>query len=71
MPDVLDAPTRRLAEKWAGERCYLDGAPARILGRANRVATVAVLPDGPHEEYSWHVVGRIMQAGGFFDSQWS
>ena len=62
-----DPIQRKIADRYTGERCYLDGAPARITGRLNSVGTVA--PDDPavsSVEFSWHAINRIMQAGGYF-----
>jgi len=62
----------KLADKWAGEKCFLNGKPAKILGRLNRVATIAILPDGPSEQFSWQQVERTMRKHfGNFDAQWS
>ena len=57
----LNADSRKLAERWAGEACTINGEPARITGRLEAFATVATLdPDGPAVPYSWHTVARVM-----------
>ena len=63
-----DTITRAIADKWTGQRCYLNGAPARIVGRLNDFGIVA--PDNPSVpslEYSWHTINRVMEKGGFFE----
>ena len=62
------ARTDTLANRWAGERCYLDGRPAKITGRLNPVATVAVLPDGPTCEFFWGHVDKVKRNNQQFDS---
>jgi len=59
---------KRLADKWAGEECTLDGKPARVLGRLNDFATIAQIPDGKKAEWTWDKVERIMYGGGSFKS---
>ncbi|MFA5158563.1 MAG: hypothetical protein WC451_05275 [Patescibacteria group bacterium] len=59
---------KQMAEKWTGEKCTLDGKPARVLGRLNNFATIAQIPDGLKADWCWDIVDRIMTAGGNFKS---
>lgn len=67
----MDAITRAIADRWAGEPCYLDGAPAKITGRLNAYGTVAPLDVGLGKvEHSWHTINRVMrERGGFFETR--
>lgn len=70
MEENRDPIARAISERWTGERCYLDGAPARIVGRLNRFATVAPdNPDVPAIDYSWHTVNRVMERGRYFETR--
>ena len=62
--------TRQLAEDYCGELCTLDGEPARIVGRAERFATVLHHPQrGLHVQYAWETVHHVMSTqGGAFKS---
>jgi len=64
----MDTISRAIAEQFAGRRCYLDGAPAKIVGRQNGAATVATDDGQRAMEWSWHTVNRVMRCGGFFES---
>lgn len=71
-PEAL-AKSKRLtidaiADRWAGAACMLDGKPAKVTGRLNQHATVAVLPDGYHCEFTWRQVDNVMTSGGRFIS---
>ncbi len=68
--EAEDFRRNALAEMWAGEACTLDGRPAKIMGRANRFATVGTLdPTGPAVQFSWDSVNGIMlRHGGRFQS---
>ncbi len=69
--EIQTAEQRRLAGKYSGRRCTLDGKSAIIGGRANKFATVGILPDGYDCEFSWQAVERIMTASdgqGSFNS---
>lgn len=56
-----------IKRQWVGHRCYINGAPARIIGNKLRFAIIradnAQIPD---TEWSWYIVDRIMRSGGFF-----
>jgi hypothetical protein len=57
-----------IADQWTGERCYLDGAPAKIVGRLLPFAHV-VTDDGKRSvEWAWHTVNRIMRRDRYFVS---
>lgn len=67
--EIQTAEQRRLANKYSGQHCTLDGKPAIIGGRSNKFATVGILPDGYDCEFSWQAVERIMTVGnGSFNS---
>lgn len=54
-------PTRtEIANRWAGMPCYLDGKPAKIVGRLKDFATVAALDCSASVEFAWETVNRIM-----------
>jgi hypothetical protein len=60
--------TQRLADQWTGSRCTLDGKPARVIGRLNRFATVAQIPDGHAVDFTWKQVDNVMTFGCRFMS---
>lgn len=64
----IDKMQQRLADKWAGERCYLNGAPAKVCGRLNRFATIAALDSDASAEFAWHTVNAVMNRGRFFET---
>lgn len=55
------ATIQRIADKWAGESCLLNGELAKVVGRVNGFATISPLdPEIGTASYSWHTVDRIM-----------
>lgn len=65
---MQDTITRAIADRWAGEKCYLNGAPATVRGRLLPFAKITPQDERlAAVEYSWHTVQRIMERGGFFD----
>ena len=60
---------RLKADKYGCVDVTLDGQPAKIIGFAMRFATIVTIdPHGPHFEWSWEAVDRIVAAGGAFKS---
>ena len=59
---------QQIADEWSGKACTLDGKPAKVMGRKNPFATVAILPDGYHCEFTWGQVDNVMVFGGRFMS---
>jgi len=58
---------KRIANKYAGKRCTLNGQAATVTGRLNRFAKVVRLQDTElGTEWSWETVERIMEKGGKF-----
>ena len=55
-----DTITEIIADRWAGETCWLNGKEAKVTGRLNRFATVGTLDGSQRFEYSWHTVNRVM-----------
>lgn len=67
---MTESIIRMIADKWVGERCYLNGAPAKIVGRLNRVGTVAPLDASlPDESWSWPAINRIMLTSKYFETK--
>ncbi len=64
-----DTITKAIADRWAGEKCHLNGAPSKITGRLNKFATIAPLNIAiASVEFNWHTVNRVMlEKGGFFE----
>ena len=58
----------KTSDKWAGSLCFLDGKRAKVMGRLNQFATVAVLPDGHSAQFTWNQVDNVMTFGGRFMS---
>lgn len=52
---------KRLADRWAGAECYLDGKLAIISGRLQDFATIGTLDGSQSVEFSWLAVDRIMR----------
>jgi hypothetical protein len=66
----MTATIKAIADQYSGAACYLDGVPAKIVGRANEFATVAALNSAAAVQYSWHAVNRIMRdRGRFFETK--
>ena len=68
MPEYRTAECATIANLYAGKQCTLDGAPASILGRMNRFATIASLNSALRAEYAWETVARVMAKDGAFRS---
>lgn len=65
----MDTIRKAIADQFAGQACYLDGAPAKIMGRLERFAIVATLdPSGPRVEYDWHTVNLVMRRDRYFSA---
>ena len=63
---------QEIADQWAGESCWLDGQRAKVCGRLNQFATIAVLPDGYSCEFTWGQVDNVMKCcGGHFASAYT
>lgn len=59
----------KLADKWAGSDCTLDGKPARVRGRLLKFAIVGQTMGGVQVEYAWATVEHVMvNKGGAFKS---
>lgn len=59
----------RIANKWTGHACLLDGQQARITGRLNDFASIAPLdPRIGCVEYTWDGVNEIMEGDRRFRS---
>ena len=57
--------TQWIANRYAGKRCYLNGAPAKIIGRLCAQAWIAPLNTAlAPVQYSWHTVQRVMRQAG-------
>lgn len=63
-------PTERqaIADKWTNQECFLDGKPAKIIGRVAGFATVYILGKATTVEFAWETVDRIMQRDKRFKS---
>lgn len=58
----------RIADRFAGRDCTLNGIPARICGRLHRFATVATVSGLCSVEFAWPTVERIMERDGQFQA---
>lgn len=59
---------KRIADRWAGTQCYLDGKLAIIAGRLNDFATIATLDGSQSVDFAWLTVDRIMRGRMEFKS---
>lgn len=70
---MLDTYTQPIADRWAGEHCYVEIAgveyPAKIAGKLLPIGSVAPIDSRiPAVSFSWHVIGRIMLGSKLFRS---
>jgi hypothetical protein len=56
-----DPVCKAIAEQWVGKVCWVNGHPAKVLGRLKRFATIASDNGLVSVEYSWHTVNTIMR----------
>ena len=49
-----------IAEKYAGEDCFLDDEPAVVQGRLLKFAEVKSLTSSKEATFSWEAVERVM-----------
>ncbi len=65
MPESM---RRAIADRWTGERCYLDGAPAKVIGRLLPFARIVTNDGARSYEWAWQTVNTIMQRDRCFTS---
>lgn len=63
-----DPVCKAIAEEWVGEACWIDGHPAKVVGRLCRFAMIRSDNGILCVEYSWHTVDRVMRAHKEFKS---
>ncbi len=64
----MNNESTKIADKYRGALCTINGHPAKICGRPPMFATVAALDTkvGISAEWSWHGVESVMAKGGNF-----
>jgi hypothetical protein len=55
-----------IADRWTGERCTLNGLPAKITGRLLKFGFVSPFDDNYAAEFPWETIDRVMAKGGKF-----
>lgn len=67
----MDSMVKEIIRQFEGRRCYLNGAPSRVVNDGDGMATIQ--PDNTAVEavrYGWHTVNEtIRRRGGFFDTR--